>query len=180
MARTFPVRSADFIEQLGRAFVLGTPTRAIAIMFAITTTELRHLVRREVWAARSETLSNTTPSERAAAARAADAAHQVELYGDAATVDDVRLLRRQGFVVHREGQRCRVGNTLCSLADLRAKAARERRLMEADRPRKAAPIGAPASAPRRSTMRLQAVPASLHARPQRLATSVEVAAAPAV
>jgi hypothetical protein len=29
----------------------------------------------------------------------------------------------------REGERCRVGNTLCSLAALRAKAARERRLL---------------------------------------------------
>ena len=38
----------------------------------------------------------------------------VEFYGDA--VDDVRLLRRRDFVVVREGERCRVGNSLCSLA----------------------------------------------------------------
>ena len=31
----------------------------------------------------------------------------------------------------REGERCRVGNVLCSIADLRVKAARERRLIEA-------------------------------------------------
>jgi hypothetical protein len=69
--------------------------------------------------------------ERAAEVRAAEVARQAELYGDAATVDDVRLLRQRGYVVVREGQRCRVGNMLCSLAALRAKAARERRLMEA-------------------------------------------------
>jgi hypothetical protein len=60
----------------------------------------------------------------------AEAARQVELYGDAATVDDVRFLRQQGFVVHREGAGVRIGNTLCTLAALRAKAARERRLLE--------------------------------------------------
>ena len=32
-----------------------------------------------------------------------------------------RLLRRRGFVVTREGPRCRVGDALCSLAELRAK-----------------------------------------------------------
>jgi len=70
-----------------------------------------------------------TSRERAAAIRAAEAARDRQLYADA--VDDVALLRRRGFVVTREGHRCRVGNTLCSLADLRAKAARERRLAEA-------------------------------------------------
>jgi hypothetical protein len=128
---TFPTRSPEMVEQLGRAYALGTmPARLLAIAFAISTTELSDLVRRHGWQARATGLwaAGKTPRERAAEIRAAEAARVVELYGDA--LDDVRLLRRRGFVVVREGQRCRVGNMLCSLAALRAKAARERRLAE--------------------------------------------------
>jgi len=76
------------------------------------------------------------PPEREAAVRAAELACEVELYGDAG--DDVRFLRQRGFVVTREGDRFRVGAALCTLAGLRAKAARERRLA-AERPRQVAP-----------------------------------------
>jgi hypothetical protein len=131
---TFPTRSPEMIEQLRCAYALGTmPARLLAIAFAISTTELSVLIRRLGWQTRATGLwaPGKTPSERAAEIRAAEAARAFELYGDA--VDDVRLLRQRGFVVVREGQRCRVGNMLCSLAALRAKAARQRRLMEAQR-----------------------------------------------
>lgn len=49
------------------------------------------------------------------------------LYGD--LLDDVTLLRRRGFAVHREEGRFRVGNKLTAARTLRAVAARERRLM---------------------------------------------------
>jgi hypothetical protein len=65
--------------------------------------------------------------------KAADAERQAELYGTA--LEDVRLLRSRGFVVVREGTQYRVGNTPCTLQQLRAKAARERRLMKEHRPK---------------------------------------------
>lgn len=68
-----------------------------------------------------------SPQARAAESRAAEAARQVELYGTA--IDDVMLLRQRGFVVVREGERCRVGNKLLTIEGLRAIAARERRLL---------------------------------------------------
>ena len=61
--------------------------------------------------------------------RANEAARERDLYG--AAIDDVRLLRQRGYVVVREGQGFRVGNQACTLAAMRAKAARERRLIEA-------------------------------------------------
>jgi hypothetical protein len=109
-----PVRSPEMIEQLGRAYALGTmPARLLAVAFAISTTELSDLVRRHGWKARAEGLwaPGKTPSERAAGIRAAEAARDRELYGDA--VDDVRLLRRRGFVVVREGAGFMVGNQQC-------------------------------------------------------------------
>ena len=126
-----PVRSPEFIEQVRAAWALGTPSRPLAVMFGITSTELSDLVRRNGWKPRTEGLwaPGKTPVERAAEIREAEAARQVELYGDA--VDDVRLLRQRGFFVVREGNRFRIGNAVCSLADLRAKAARERRLADA-------------------------------------------------
>jgi hypothetical protein len=51
-----------------------------------------------------------SPSKRAAESRAAEAAPQVELYGDA--IEDVTLLRRRDYVVVREGERRRVGTKL--------------------------------------------------------------------
>jgi len=125
-----PVRSPEFIEQLGRAYALGTmPARLLAIAYAITPTELLHLARRYGWTTRSEILSTTTPAERAIAARAAEAARDRELYGDA--VDDVRLLRSRGFVVVREGAGFMVGNQRCTFAQIEAKAARERSVRSA-------------------------------------------------
>ena len=97
--------------------------RSIAVLFQVPKDEISALAKEHGWPPKSD----KTPSERAAAARAAEAAREVDLYGDAATVADVRFLRQQGFVVHREGAGVRVGNTLCTLAGLRAKAARERR-----------------------------------------------------
>ena len=61
--------------------------------------------------------------------RAAEAAHQASLYG--AAVDDVRLLRRRGYVVTREQDKVLVGNALCTFEQMRSWAARERRLMAA-------------------------------------------------
>jgi hypothetical protein len=122
------------LEQIRAAYENGAmPMRATAVLLGMAAEKIRALARQHGWAARSETIyaPGVTPRERADAIRAADRRRQVELYGDAATVDDVRLLRRCGYVVVREGERCRIGNTLCSLADLRAKAARERRLAEA-------------------------------------------------
>jgi hypothetical protein len=65
--------------------------------------------------------------------------HERLLYG--ALLDDVRLLHRRGFGVHREPglapnvgkarrRRFRVGNRLVSATRLRSLAARERRLLE--------------------------------------------------
>lgn len=105
--------------------------RVLVTMFGTTRGELFALARQHGWTRRADTLAATTARERAIAARAAEAAHQVELYGDAATVDDVGILRQRGWVVTREGNRCRVGSALCSFAELRAKAARERRLLDA-------------------------------------------------
>jgi hypothetical protein len=117
------------IEQIRCAYERGAmPCRTVGVMFGLANGKIYALVKAHGWAARSE----MTPCERANAARSAEAARAIELYGDA--IEDVRLLRQRGFVVVREGERCRVGNTLCTLAALRAKAARERRLLEADRP----------------------------------------------
>jgi hypothetical protein len=130
-----PTRAPEFVEQLGRAYALGTAARPLATLFGITPSELVDIARRQGWQTRAEGLwaPGKTARERAAEIRAAEAARQVELYGCAGGVDDVRTLRRRGFTVTREGNRYRVGNALCSLAELRAKAARERRLMQADR-----------------------------------------------
>jgi hypothetical protein len=119
------------LEQIRAAWALGTPSRPLAVMFGITSTELSHLVRLHGWQTRAECFwaVGKSAAERAAEIRAAEAAHELSLYGDQAAIDDVRLLRRRGFVVVRESQRCRVGNMLCSLAALRVKAARERRLI---------------------------------------------------
>jgi hypothetical protein len=122
---TFPTRSPETIEQIRGAYERSLPARTIGLLFGLPNGEIYALVKAHGWAARSE----MTPCERANAARAAEAARTIELYGDA--VDDVRLLRRRGFVVVREGERYQIGNALCSLADLRAKAARERRLTDA-------------------------------------------------
>jgi hypothetical protein len=70
------------------------------------------------------------------------------------SVSGLTLLRRRGFVVVREGAGVRVGNQLCTLVALRAKADRERRL--------------------------QAVQASMRAGPRRPAATAEVVTAPAV
>jgi hypothetical protein len=119
------------LEQIRAAYESPSlPLRATCVLLGIAAEKIRSLAREHGWRPRTEGLERT-PCERAIAVRAADAARQVELYGDAATVDDVQFLRQQGFIVHREGAGARVGNTLCSLAALRAKAARERRLIEA-------------------------------------------------
>jgi hypothetical protein len=126
-----PVRSSEFVEQVRRAYVLGTtPTKPLAVMFGISPSELFALVELYGWRqhAAGRDLEKTS-RERANEARQAEAVREVDLYGDA--IDDVRLLRQRGYVVGREGERCRVGNQLVTLADMRAKAARERRLAEA-------------------------------------------------
>ena len=74
-------------------------------------------------------------AERRAVERAADAARQRELYGDA--VDDVALLRRRGFVITRDGGKIGVDNKLLTLPELKALARRERGLMGVA----AAPLG---------------------------------------
>jgi len=60
------------------------------------------------------------------------AQRETALYG--ALLDDVNFLRRRGFPIHSElkgGRRLyRVGNRLLDPAELRAVAARERRLLE--------------------------------------------------
>jgi hypothetical protein len=120
-----PTRAPEMIEQIRRAYARSLPARTVGLLFGLANGEIYTLVKSQGWAARSE----MTPCERATAARSAEAARDRELYGDA--VDDVRLLRRRGFVVVREGERYRIGNAVCSLADLQAKAARERRLADA-------------------------------------------------
>jgi len=135
--RTFPIRSDAFVEALGAAYRLGTmPGRLLAIAFAISTTELAALIRRHGWTARAEGLwaPGTTPAERAAQIRSADAARQVALYGSATGVADVKTLRSRGWTVTRERRGVRVGNKLCSFVEMRAMADRERRLIEAGRP----------------------------------------------
>jgi hypothetical protein len=124
---TFPARSPEMIEQIRRAYARSLPARTIGLLFGLPNGEIYALVRRHGWAARSE----MTPCERANAARAAEAAREIELYGSAGGVDDVRTLRRRGFTVTRDGHRYRVGNALCTFEEMRAKAARERRLIEA-------------------------------------------------
>ena len=184
---TFLARPPKMLEQIRDAWRLGTPSRPLAVMFGITSTELSHLVRLHGWQTRAETFwaAGKTAAERAAEVRAAEATRAVELYGDA--IEDVRLLRSRGFVVVREGERCRVGKTLCTLAALRAKAARERRLLDAGRPKensKNSPITQGRAAPDcvrplGHNRRLQAVQAPLHGRPRRPAPSAEVVTAPA-
>ena len=56
----------------------------------------------------------------------AEAAQDRALYGDA--IADVNLLRQRGYCVIREGKQYRVDNHLISVAELRRKAVRERRL----------------------------------------------------
>ena len=75
---------------------------------------------------RAQAHAPVSAAERAALDRAADAARQSGLYGDA--VDDVAYLRKRGFVVNRDGDGVRVGNRLLSLDAVRAMAARERGL----------------------------------------------------
>jgi hypothetical protein len=126
------------LEQIRAAYENGAmPMRATAVLLGMAAEKIRSLARQHGWAARSETMyaPGVTPRERADAMRAADRDRQLALYGDAATVTDVRFLRQQGFIVHREGAGARVANVLCTLAALRAKAARERRLLEAGRPK---------------------------------------------
>ena len=76
--------------------------RVLVTMFSTTKGEIFALTRQHGWARRAETVATTTPRERAIAVRAAEAARESDLYGDA--VADVRLLRSRGFVVIREGQ----------------------------------------------------------------------------
>jgi hypothetical protein len=128
----FPTRSPETLEQIRRAYELGCLTaRTVARTFGLASGGLFALVRCHGWAARSEGLyaPGTTARDRAIAVRAAEAAREVELYGDA--IADVRLLGQRGFVVVREGARCRVGNSLCTIAEMRAKAGCERRVLEA-------------------------------------------------
>lgn len=82
------------------------------------------IARKHRWAARVRavpTKPRTAPDYRAEM----DARHR-QLYGDVA--GDVDYLRQRGFVVTREKSGYRVGNALCDLTELRAKADRERRL----------------------------------------------------
>ncbi len=65
-------------------------------------------------------------AEWAAAQREADGARQHELYG--ADLGDIEYLRRRGFIINRERDRIRCDNDLISFAEMREKAARERRL----------------------------------------------------
>jgi len=125
---TCPSGRLNFVEQLGQAYAVGTSSRALCVAFSISTPKLEALIRQHGWTPRTEGLwaPGKTAAERAAEVRAAKAARERELYADA--VDDVRLLRSRGYVVVREGERCRVGNQLVTLAALRAKAAGERRL----------------------------------------------------
>ena len=58
--------------------------------------------------------------------RAEEEARNLELYG--ADLGDVQYLRRKGFTINREGAGLRIGNQLTDFAELRRKAARERRL----------------------------------------------------
>ena len=93
-ARLMPTRSPELLEQLHSAYVSSSlPVRSIAVLFQVPKEEISALAKEHGWPPRSD----KTPAERAAAARAAEAARQADLYGDA--VDDVRLLRRRGFVL---------------------------------------------------------------------------------
>jgi hypothetical protein len=122
------LRPPEKVEKIRQAYEDGDASvGVVATMFGISRQEIFDLAREHGWSARSD--SNMTPREKAIAVRAAEVVREVELYGDA--IADVKLLRQRGFLVVREGDRCRVGNSLCSLADLRAKASRERRLTEA-------------------------------------------------
>ena len=125
-----PVRSPEQLTQIRTAYEsTDASVRVLVTMFSTTRSEIYGLARQHGWSKRADTLAATTARERAIAVRAAEAAREADLYGDA--VADVRLLRSRGFVVIREGQGYRVGNSVCTLAALRAKAARERRLIEA-------------------------------------------------
>lgn len=71
-------------------------------------------------------------AEWAAAQRESDGARQRDLYG--ADLADVEYLRRRGFAIHRERDQIRCNNDLITFAEMREKAARERRLEAAARP----------------------------------------------
>ena len=128
--------------------------REICERFDATPGEIQCLKEREGWPARGHAskpigFKGVQPkianpfdlAAYAAAARRADAERDAKLYG--AALDDVNLLRRRGFAVTREGQYVRVGNDLITLAELRGKAARERRLLESVSTAASLPSGEP-------------------------------------
>src|SRR5262249_22678512 len=78
------------------------------------------------------TRNSVTFSDRAAEARADEAAGQLKLYQQ--SISAMKLLRQRGFTVVREDAGVRVDNARCTFAELEVKAARERRLLEAARP----------------------------------------------
>jgi hypothetical protein len=76
--------------------------------------------------------TSLTFAQRAAQNAADEAARERDLYN--ASAADMKLLRSRGFSVVREGEGVRVDNARCSFTEMKSKAARERRLLEAGRP----------------------------------------------
>lgn len=139
--------SAEVIERIGKAYCDREISIAdICRRFNTSPTDVVQFARLYGWPQRGRgskpkhrsILKTRQPrpyrgaAEWAADQRAEEEKRQANLYG--LQVDDVALLRRRGYGVTREGAGVRIGNQLCTFAQLREKADRERRLEAAARP----------------------------------------------
>ena len=158
VCKQYPERTADELRQMSDAYTANVLTvKAICRQYGVSKGEFDRLRVLHKWKGRSQggkPASYKPPKRkgiyRGAAERAADQRAIVEhregaIYG--AFVDDANFLRQRGFYVGREGVKFdadgkpiiprgdasyRVGNTLCTGDQMRAKAERERRLMGAE------------------------------------------------
>lgn len=146
----FPIRDAAEVERIRRAYYANeVPVFEVCRRFKMTDHELRLLIARNGWTSRSKMTMQRISSHRKvlpkrrteadvrAAHRTEQTERQASLYRSA--VEDVHYLRRRGFPVDRNGinpksDAVHFGNTIITFAELREKAARERRLEEAARP----------------------------------------------
>lgn len=141
--------SADEIRRIGEAYCAKfEAVAAIQRRYSLTQHALEALADAQGWpprglrgprlSAQKSRNFKKAPKPRTEAQaredrRAEEAARELELYGDA--VADVALLRQRGFGVDRIGinpkaEGVRFGSKVITMAELREKAARERRLME--------------------------------------------------
>ena len=139
VCKQYPERTADELRQMSDAYTANVLTvKAICRQYGVSKGEFDRLRVLHKWKGRSQggkPASYKPPkrkgiyrgaAERAADQRALDEARERELYG--ALIDDANLLRRRGFDVYRERDGFRVGNKLCTSAELHEKAERDRRL----------------------------------------------------